>query len=254
MRKFGYIVAILLFATTLFGSDEFKVGFEATIKDNFKHVKNVEILNVDDLNSSSDLKFVIAKLDDDLIATFATSDAKSLMALSDFMVIGNDEDKKLIEKRMESAKAKMRAGQEEIVYELIKTIPEDRFISIESFNPDNKFTTYMITDPECPYCRDEIDRMVKWLRNANVKIIFAPVHGKSAYTKSVLMLNESKKIKADDQESMIKLLNKYYDKNATVDNSLVSDEERDKVLEDAKKLFSKGAIKGVPFSFTIENR
>lgn len=241
-------------AISLLSSENFSLNFETAVKDNFDGIEKVEILTLDRLNSLANLNFVIAKLNDDTISAIASSDGKSFMTLSNFYVIDNANDKKLIEDRMKAVKANAKAEQEKVVYEIIKTIPKSRFISIKSFNPDNKFTTYMVTDPECPYCREEMSKIVKWLRNANVKIIFAPVHGKSAYTKSALMLKESKDINTSNQESMIKLLAKYYDVNATVNDNMATEEERDLVLEDAKKLFSKGVIKGVPFSFTIEEK
>ncbi|QKF64234.1 hypothetical protein [Campylobacter corcagiensis] len=241
-------------ALMLFGSENFSTNFEQSIKDNFENVEKVEIITLDRLQGVENLNFVIAKIDGNVISALATSNGKGFMALSDFYVLNNADDKKLIDERMKIAKANTKAEQEKVVHEIIKTIPKSRFISIQSFNPDNKFTTYMVTDPECPYCRDEMDKMVKWLRNANVKIIFAPVHGKSAYTKSALMLNESKDINSSDQKAMIKLISKYYDKNATVDDNAVTEEERDLVLDDAKKLFSKGVIKGVPFTFTVEEK
>lgn len=251
MRK---LLLSLSLALTLLCAQNFSTNFEQAIKDNFESVEKVEIITLDRLKGVEGLNFVTAKIDGNVISALATSDGKGFMALSDFYVLNDPDDKKLVDERMKIAKANAKAEQEKIVHEIIKTIPKSRFIKIQSFNPNNKFTTYMITDPECPYCRDEMERMVKWLRNANVKIIFAPVHGKSAYTKSALMLNKSKDINSSDQEAMMKLLAKYYDENAAVDDNLVTQEERDLVLEDAKKLFSKGVIKGVPFSFTVEEK
>ncbi|MSN96549.1 hypothetical protein F1B92_05100 [Campylobacter sp. FMV-PI01] len=251
MKKILLLCSVVFVAFS-FAKDDFRFNLINSLKNLIPNANKIEILSTDKLSSIPNLNFTICKIEDENIAFFATNDGKNIIGFSNLVAINSQKDKNLINTKLENLQNQIKLYQEKIVYEILKTIPDDRFITINSFDKNNKFLTYMISDPECPHCRAEISKMVKWLRNANVKIIFAPVHGKSAYTKSSIMLKEAKKIDPNNQEAMIKLLEKYYDKNAQVSDNMASDEERNAVLKDAKKIFSKGVVKGVPFSFTIQ--
>lgn len=149
----------------------------------------------------------------------------------------------------------LKDEHEMAVFRLLKTISDDRFLAINSFYKDNKNVMYMITDPLCPYCKKELKKIVKFLRNANLRIIFAPVHDKDAFIRSAIMLKKSKKIDPNDQKLMIELLNYYFDEKMKLNNddiNFVTENEVDLVFYDAKKVFSKGLVKGVPFVFTIK--
>lgn len=253
MKKITFCLSLIVFLfSQSFADENFSQNYENTLKNLIKNVEKFEIMSVDRLESIKGLNFVITNVNGQMVPMFASSDGKSIIGFSNLVFIGDDDDKALVQGRIEKLHADIKENQEKIAYEIIKEIPQDRFISIESFDKNNKFINYIVSDPECPDCREHISKIVKYLRNANVKIIFAPVHGKSAYTKSAIMLREAAKISPDNQEEIIKLLNKYYNENVVVSDDDASDEEREKVLHDAKKLFSKGVIKGVPFSFTVD--
>lgn len=253
MKKFSISAcAYLILANFALANTDFNKTLSDTLENGLDEKKIVKILSVDDLKTLNGFKFVITDINDELVALFVSSDGKNAFNLSNIALINDENDKKLINDKIENFKEKQKAKQEKIAYEIIKTIPKERFIHINSFDKNNKFITYMITDPECPYCIKEMSKIVKWLRNANVKIIFAPVHGKSAYTKSAIMLKEASKIDPDNQQEIIKILDKYYDMDVNVTDNDATDDERSAILDDAKKIFSKGVVKGVPFSFTVD--
>ena len=112
--------------------------------------------------------------------------------------------------------------------------------------------TYIVGDPECPYCVEEMKRITKHLRNSNVKLIFAPVHGKSAFIKSALILKQLKALSPSDQKGAIDVIEKYYNKDAQVSDADVSKAELDAVYADTKTLFSKGVIKSVPYVIKVK--
>lgn len=253
MKKIIFITALASFfiVNLSFAADKFDTNFKTTFEKNFekKDMKISKIISKDKLNFTNNLNLVVVQMQnsDDVVAFLSSNDGKSILSYPQNAVFSNEHDRKLIDKKLTSAKTQQEAAQNKVALEILKTIPEDRFIEIESFYKDNKNLIYMVTDPECPYCRDDMSKMVKWLRNGHVKIIFAPVHGKSAYTKAAIISREARKLKSDNQEAIVKILEKYYDKNTIVSDSDATDAERSLIFEDAKKLFSKGVIKGVPF-------
>lgn len=75
----------------------------------------------------------------------------------------------------------------------------------------NKPAMYVFSDPECPFCREQLEQIKDELKNYQINYILTPVHGKSAFEKSALIYKESKKAKSDDEK--IAILKKYYDPN-----------------------------------------
>lgn len=251
MKKLSLIVALLV--SGAYAGSEFDKNFAKNLKENLG-LENFKILSVDKFKSMQDLNLVVFENNENnqTNAVFTSKDGKSMMSIPKFITFADALDNEKLTKKIDEISTMQKQKQDKIVYEMIKTIPEDRFVKIDSFDPNNKAMMYMVSDPECPDCKYEIDRLVKWIRNANLRIIFAPVHGKSAFTKSAVLLNESKKIDPKSQDELIKLFQKYYDPQTKVSDDMASDKERDLVMEDAKKLFGTGAIKGVPFSFVVE--
>ncbi|PSM51391.1 protein disulfide isomerase, DsbG family [Campylobacter blaseri] len=252
MKKFylPFLIAAMCQASGI----DFEKNLKNTIENNYKNIGEVEIVSSDKLKSINGLNLVVFNIKNanDSLAIFSSDDGKTIFPLPNNIVFGDKGDEDLVLKKISNLEQEKRKYQEKVAYEIIKKIPEERFLTIQSFDKNNKFTMYMITDPECPHCRNEIDRLSKWVRNAHLKILFAPVHGESARAKSALMLKEGRKLKSNDQESLIKLLEKYYDENAVVEKDATTEEERNLVLQDAKKIFSKGVVKGVPFTFVVE--
>lgn len=126
---------------------------------------------------------------------------------------------------------------------LIKSMPKDSIISIG--NDKNKETKYLFTDPDCPYCRQDLELIEAKLKSVNLKIILAPVssHGIPAIKKSIAILNEAKNAKND--AAKIKILRKYFAPNAK-EPKMIAQEEIDKFKAQVDKIFTTGAVRGVP--------
>ena len=120
---------------------------------------------------------------------------------------------------------------------------EDKKNILSIGNDAKKETIVIFTDPECPYCRQELDGIEERLKTNNIKIIFTPVHERSSLEKSVLIYNEAAKAKNDAEK--IKIMRKYYDENVKYDQK-ISDAEVARIDELKLKYFGAG-VKGVPF-------
>lgn len=110
-------------------------------------------------------------------------------------------------------------------------------------NDPKKDTVVVFTDPECPYCRQELAQIEKRLETSNVKLIFTPVHERSSLEKSVLAYNETEKAKTDAEKIVI--LRKYFNEAVVLDQK-VSDQDV-KRIDDLKVKYFEAGIKGVPF-------
>ncbi|MCI6989203.1 MAG: hypothetical protein MR902_06535 [Campylobacter sp.] len=233
----------LLVASSLILSFTFADEFSANLQKTFP---NSVVVSNQPLEFSG-LNLVVLDQNGSTKIILTDKSASNLVVVND-AIFAKDKDQKAFKSAQNSTQNAIEKG----AYEILKTIPDERFVIIESFFKDNPNTIYMVSDPECPYCRADMSKITKYLRNAHIKLIFTPVHGKSAYSKSAIILKESKKIAPSNQEALIKLINFYYDENTTVSDDMATDEERSAVLNDAKKVFSKGLIKGVPFKFSVK--
>ena len=120
---------------------------------------------------------------------------------------------------------------------------EDKSNIITLGSDSKKPTIVMFSDPECPYCRAELDKIETTLKEANVNIILTPVHEKSALQKSFLIYKDIKNVKTDSEK--IKILRKYFADSYSVENGTVSDKEAKKIDDLRQKYFAAG-VRSVP--------
>jgi len=110
-------------------------------------------------------------------------------------------------------------------------------------NDKNKPTMVVFSDPECPYCRNELQTVEERLKTHNLRLILTPVHDTTALQKSYLIYQGV--AKAKDDATKIALLRKYFDEAATVD-ATVSDDKVEQMNQLRRKYLQAG-LKGVPF-------
>lgn len=245
MKKLIYVLA----ACTAFalGANANEAEFVKNLKQSLND-KNAQLISIDKLNSLNGLNLLIVRSGDKKEAFLASDDGKSLVAVTEEPKLADATDAALFKVRTQI----LKDARDAAALELLKSIDPARFAYIESFDKNNPYMTYIVGDPECPYCAEEMKRITKYLRNSNVKLIFAPVHGKSAFIKSALVLRQLKALSPSDQKGAIDVIEKYYDKDVQVSDADVSRAELDAVYADTKTLFSKGVIKSVPYVIKVK--
>lgn len=137
---------------------------------------------------------------------------------------------------------KDKLDKKKLIQELSKLIKEEKPENILVLGNDPKKETLVVfTDPECPFCGKEVEKIEETLKTKNLKLIFTPVHDKSSLQKSVLIHKQASV--ANTIEEKVKIIKKYF--NGEVDGD-VTDEEVAVIENNRKKYFSAG-LKGVPF-------
>ena len=240
MKKIIYVLAAC--AAFALGANANEAEFVKNLKQSLND-KNAQLISIDKLNSLNGLNLLIVRSGDKKEAFLASDDGKSLVVVTEDPKLADAADAALFKMRTQI----LKDARDAAALELLKSIDPARFAYIESFDKNNPYMTYIVGDPERPYCAEEMKRITKHLRNSNVKLIFAPVHGKSAFIKSALILKHLKTLSPSDQKGAIDVIEKYYNKDAQVSDADVSKAELDAVYADTKTLFSKGVIKSVPY-------
>ncbi len=108
-------------------------------------------------------------------------------------------------------------------------------------NDPKKETIVIFSDPECPFCKKELNKIEDTLKKYNIKMIFTPVHDKSSLEKSYLIYKYAKNEK--DDKKKIKIIKKYF--NQEVDEK-VSDKDI-KSIENLRQKYFDAGINGTPY-------
>ncbi len=139
-----------------------------------------------------------------------------------------------------SLKEKMQ--REQTNKKIAKVYKKEDPKNIISIGHDPKKETLVIfSDPECPFCKKDLSNIEKELKKYNIKMIFTPVHDKSALEKSYLIYKHIKTAKNDAQK--IKIIRKYF-------NGDLAEKVSDKNIEKIDKLrnkYFKAGINGTPY-------
>ncbi len=230
MKKVILFVASF-FAANLFAATDAQIisHFKATIQ-----VPNisVEVVERHSVEGVAGMDFVTLNLSDGTRAQKLSIFTKDDLIFPDVISIKQGGS---IKEMMEMAELQKKMS---VLYK-----KEDKKNILSIGNDAKKETIVIFTDPECPYCRQELDGIEERLKTNNIKIIFTPVHERSSLEKSVLIYNEAAKAKNDAEK--IKIMHKYYDENVKYDQK-ISDAEVARIDELKLKYFGAG-VKGVPF-------
>ena len=116
-----------------------------------------------------------------------------------------------------------------------KNESKDNIITIG--NDPAKPTVLVITDAECPYCRQELENIEENLKKQNIQIIMAgSIHGDRAHAKSALIYKEAKSAKTDAEK--IAILRKYYAKDSKITTADVNPAELNAAKAVSEKYFN----------------
>ncbi|MDR0580046.1 MAG: hypothetical protein LBG21_05530 [Campylobacteraceae bacterium] len=240
MKKILFCLALIGGIGTAFCDD-----IEKILTNSAKNIFNEEMqaISVNKLKSIKGLNVVLFKnKQGQVFPIYASDDGKSFLAFSNYYYFDDKDDDELLSKVLKDIEDINKQSTTKQVEALFDSFPKEAFIFIESKKKTNNLLT-IVTDPDCPYCRNELKDIKNRLKDANVRMILAPVHDEKAFIKSALILKETKNLKPKDADKIIAVFEKYYQ---DID---VSDKKIDTqfVHDNADKIFKSGFIRGVPY-------
>lgn len=255
-----FSVALLLTTGVLFASSQSTLSknIEGTIKEVMK--ANFTVVDTKKLKGFNQMLFVRLKTPDGReIPAFFSSDGKSFIGFSSVLYSPYEDDNTAIKgslelagennKKYEAVKNQQDQEKNQAAAKLLfESIPSERYLLLNSSNENVTKTIVIVTDPDCPYCRQELQKIESRLATANVKLIFAPVHDDRAFVKSQLIMDESSKVATVEEK--IKIIRSYYaDIQLTPEQTKI---DLFKIKDNAQRIFSSGVVKGVPFVHELD--
>ncbi|WP_158655711.1 DsbA family protein [Helicobacter cynogastricus] len=129
---------------------------------------------------------------------------------------------------------------------LFSGLPKDYVINLVSKNKNAK-NLYIVSDPRCPHCQNELRHVHERLKDANVHMVVVGLLGQKSTLKAADILTQIKQ--ARTTEDKIAMLEKIYATN--YEPGEVSDDKIQEVEKTTKKILATG-IESVPFIYEYQ--
>lgn len=252
MKRLVALISAALFSISLLqAKDDLQTNLSNLIKERVK--SEIKIADSKSIKSMPGFKLVVVEVvkNGDRFPVIASDKGDFAMSYNpNGYLTSNDEFKKATDSMMKDLQAYMeklqtKRDQEKVpkLKELFSSLPKETVIDIKG---KGKATKYIVSDPECPYCRKELANIEKVLEKYNLKFIISPVHKKPAFIKGQMIYDQAKKAK--NSEEIIKIMRKYFDANyqLTAQEQKVEPETVNKA---SGLIFQSGLVRGVPFCF-----
>lgn len=242
MKKFFFI---FLFSF-IFMQANMQENLTKLIKEKTK--QDIKVMQTYDLKANANFKVVI--LEDTLSKTqipiITDKDGSMLFALTNIFFSANEADTKLIGEIIQKIQSQNdKQVNSAAINKLLESIPDDYVIKLNSTTKNNQKITYIISDPMCPHCQDELRHIDEKLKESNVYMVLVAYMGQDSINKAANILEKIKSLK--ETKEKVNLLQQVY---ATTFKAQESNAKEIKKVENiTKKIADSGLIKGVPFIY-----
>lgn len=242
MKKFFFI---FLFSF-VFMQANMQENLTKLIKEKTK--QDIKVMQTYDLKANANFKVVI--LEDTLSKTqipiITDKDGSMLFALTNIFFSVNEADTKLIGEIIQKIQSQNdKQVNSAAINKLLESIPDDYVIKLNSTTKNNQKITYIISDPMCPHCQDELRHIDEKLKESNVYMVLVAYMGQDSINKAANILEKIKSLK--ETKEKVNLLQQVY---ATTFKAQESNAKEIKKVENiTKKIADSGLIKGVPFIY-----
>lgn len=223
-------LVVLLVATSLFAATDAQIT--AYLKDQVYDNISVAITDRQAITEHEGYEVVTATLSDGTQSQTMNLFVKDGLLFPDIIDLSTGNSMKQILEQVQVQKKLSKIYKEE---------DDNNIISIG--DDKNKKTMVVFTDPECPYCRNELGNVEDRLKEFNIKFILTSVHDEPALKKSHLIYKETAKAKTD--KAKIEILRKYFDEDVEIDQEV--SEEDVSSMHKLRRKYLQGGLKGVPF-------
>lgn len=154
----------------------------------------------------------------------------------------NDKDRELVVQEFQSTmNYNMTFKTQAAVKKEIAKLPQEYIINLKG--KTNKKVFYIISDPMCPHCQEELKHLDERLSQGNVKMIPVGWMGPDSANKVAELYAKIKNAKTDSEK--IAILKKTYDKNYKAPTA--SQKQLSDVKEVVKSLMGKDKAEGTPY-------
>lgn len=202
------------------------------------------------------LNIAIIEINNNQLPLFVSDDGKTILGVPDIFLTGNDKILETIRDSVSQTQRFNSRGKQDKLLGMFKS-NSDSVVFLNSAGSKTKKTTFIVTDPNCPYCKDEMQRIDSILPNSNVALILVGIIGgqnseiKSAdileATHNILKSKQSQKKKEEAILNHIKevYFNKNYEPSVKVQSNI-------EIAKKNSQLVIQAGVNAVPYKFITD--
>lgn len=131
-------------------------------------------------------------------------------------------------------------NKQQLDEKVIEIFKQNAKIVLEIAGKNSQKTTYIVLDTNCPYCKQEVDKIDEYLKEANLKVLIVGALSQDSVQKAATFAAHLGEAKTNDQK--IAYLKKAFEKTYKSDNGV----NIQKTMEISAALGGAG-IRGVPY-------
>lgn len=202
------------------------------------------ILKEQALSQDSNLKLLTLKDSSSGYKVLAVTNKQEsiFLPITQAFFTNNDKDRELVVQEFQSiTNYNMTFKTQAAVKKEIAKLPQEYIVSLKGKTSKKVF--YIISDPLCPHCQEELKHLDERLKQGDVKMIPVGWMGIESANKVAELYEKLKTAKTDSEK--IALLKKAYDTNYKAPTA--KDATRTKVQEVVRSLMGKGKAEGTPY-------
>lgn len=202
------------------------------------------------------INIAIVEINNNQIPLFVSDDGKTILGVPDIFLTLNDKNLQTIRDTINQTQKFNSRGKQDKLLGIFKN-DKDSIVFLHSTGEKTKKTTYIVTDPNCPYCKDEMQRIDNILSDSNVALILVGIIGgqnsetKSAdileATHSILKSKQSQKKKEDEILKHIKEV--YFNRDYAPS---VKSQSNITIAKKNSQLVIQAGVNAVPYKFVTD--
>ncbi len=204
----------------------------------------IKIIKTENLKSNKDLKLLIVEIVDNSqqIPLFVTKDGGMVIGLSNISFTNSSEDEEIIVNIANEAMVHNDNIQKQAAGDLIKQLKPEQYITLKS-SASNPKTYFIVADPNCGYCREEIRNLDDKLKTHNVNLVIVGMLGEDSLKKAAYLMDKinSQMSENDKMNGIKEVFSQNFKAPKNIDTS--------KVKETTDLLFKTGVIRGTPYIY-----
>lgn len=251
MKKIILLVYIIALSSFLQAQkQDLKEKIEQTILD--KTSTQAKVIKIKPLNIKN-VHIANIEINGNQIPLFVSGDGATIWGVPEIFFSTNN---KILEETKQAVADTQTYNSRGKQQKLINTFKDkkDLAVFLSSTGKKTKKVTYIVSDPNCPYCKDEMQRIDDILSNSNVRFIFVGIiGGANSMLKSSDIIENAKKIsllkigKIIQEKRILSHIKEVYFNSDYKPNSTSS-----VTAQESSQLAVQAGINAVPYKFIVE--
>lgn len=221
-------------------------GFEDDVKALIKKETGIDVsvVSVTDFKDAKNLKLVVVEQTGNLqqLPAIVTSDAKMFMGLSNIFFTSSSADGEIVGKAIGEVMKNNDASKKRAAGKLIDKLDSSEYISLTGKSKNAK-TYFIVSDPNCGYCREELRNLEDKLKTHNVNMVVVGILSEDSKKRAAYIMNNITNTMSNDEK--IKIIKEVYSNNFKAPKNI----DTSAIEKTVETLFSNGVLTGVPFIY-----